>query len=162
MKLRRTLRYWWLKLRRLQGDPRKLALGMALGIFIGFTPTIPFHTVMALALAPLLRVSVVTAVMGVWLCNPLLQPPLYLASYAVGRRLLFRGDTLKLPETWDLSSVLDLLWRGGLALQVGGVLIAIPPAVAAYFITLWIIRNYRGQRLRRVQGVRRRLSQEHS
>jgi hypothetical protein len=161
MTLRRTLRYWWLKLRRLQGDPRKLALGMALGIFIGVTPTIPFHTVLALALAPLLRVSVVTAVMGVWLCNPLIQPAIYLASYAVGRRLLFRGDALQLPEIWDLSSVLDLLWRGGLALQVGGVLLAIPPAVASYFLTLWVIRSYRRQRLRRVQDVRRQLSQEH-
>jgi uncharacterized protein (DUF2062 family) len=27
-------------------------------------------------------------------------------------------------------------------LQVGGIIIAIPPAVAAYFLTLWIIQRY--------------------
>ena len=44
MTYKRTLKYCWLKLRRLQGDPKKLAWGMALGVFIGVTPTLPFHT----------------------------------------------------------------------------------------------------------------------
>jgi hypothetical protein len=48
MTLRRILRYQWLKFLRLQEDPRKLAWGMALGVFIGITPTIPFHLVAAL------------------------------------------------------------------------------------------------------------------
>ena len=52
MSIKRTLRYHWLKFLRLQDDPRKLAWGMALGIFIGITPTIPFHFVSILFLAP--------------------------------------------------------------------------------------------------------------
>lgn len=153
MTLKRTLKYWWLKFRRLQGDPRKLAWGMALGVFIGVTPTIPFHTVLALTLAPLLRLSVVTAYMGIWISNPLTWVPQYLLAYEVGRRLLFRGEPLSIPEHLDLSAFLHLIWRGGLALQVGGLVIAVPPAVASYFLTLWVVKRYRQHRARKRPSV---------
>lgn len=152
MTLKRTIRYYWLKFRRLQGDPRKLAWGMALGVFIGVTPTIPFHTVMALALAPLLRVSPVTAYLGIWVSNPLTIPPLYYAAYKVGQLLLHRDRPLVLPETLNFQAFLEHLWRGGLALQAGGVVIALPPAVLSYFITLWAIRRYRRGKARKAAG----------
>ncbi|MEA1867995.1 MAG: DUF2062 domain-containing protein, partial [Thermodesulfobacteriota bacterium] len=42
----RTVRYQWLRLVRLRGDPFVLARGIAIGTFIGLTPTIPFHTIL--------------------------------------------------------------------------------------------------------------------
>jgi len=146
VKLRRLLRYYWLRLIRLRGDPRKLALGMALGVFVGITPTVPFHMVAVLTLAPLLRVSMVTAYLGIWIMNPLTIVPLYLLAYEVGRFLLFPEGVLVLPEVWTWRAALEVLWRGGLALQVGGVLIALPPAVASYFLTLWALRRQRQRR----------------
>jgi hypothetical protein len=153
MTLKRTIRYQWLKFKRLQGDPRKLAWGMALGVFIGITPTVPFHTVGALALAPLLRISPVTAYLGIWVMNPITMAPLYLAAYKVGQILFFRGEPLTLPATFDLPSVLQLLWRGGLALQMGGLLIAIPPAIISYFLTLWAVQRYRQHKARKAASV---------
>ncbi len=126
MKIQRTIKYHWLKFRRLQGDPRKVALGAALGVFIGITPTIPFHTVLVLTLAPLLRVSVIAAYMGIWVSNPVTWVPQYLLAYEVGCHLLFPGAPLVIPEHANLSAYLDLIWRGGLALQVGGLVIALP------------------------------------
>ena len=153
MNLRRTCKYHWLKLRRLQGDPKRIALGAALGIFIGVTPTIPFHTVLALSLAPLLRVSVIAAYMGIWISNPLTWVPQYLLAYGVGSYILFRGEPLRIPAQANLAAFLDLLWRGGLALQVGGIIISVPPAIAAYFFTLWAIKRYRQRRARLLQSV---------
>ena len=152
MSLKRTIRYQWLKFKRLQGDPRKLAGGMALGVFIGMTPTVPFHTLVALALAPWLRISPVTAYLGIWIMNPITMAPLYLAAYKVGQ-FLFRGEPLTLPATFDYPSLLDLLWRGGLALQVGGLIIAIPPAIVSYFLTLWAVQRYRQHKARKAAGV---------
>ncbi len=94
MTLRRILRYQWLKFLRLQEDPRKLAWGMALGVFIGVTPTIPFHLVAALFLAALLGVSPVTAFIGIQVGNPLTVVPIYLSAYKVGQFLLYRGRPL--------------------------------------------------------------------
>jgi uncharacterized protein (DUF2062 family) len=154
MNLKRILRYHWLKFRRLQGEPRKVAMGAALGVFIGFTPTIPFHTALALSLAPLLRVSVVAAYMGIWISNPITWVPQYLGAYELGKYLLFPGQCpLCLPEHGDFSAFMSVIWRGGLALQVGGLLIATPMAVITYFATLWALKRYRQRRTRLIPRV---------
>ncbi len=142
MALKRVLRYHWLRFRRLQDDPRKIAGGMALGVFVGITPTIPFHTVAVLSLAALLRVSPVTAFFGIQIGNPLTVPAIYLASYKVGRLLLHGGAPLVFPEHFSWNGWISVLYQGGLALQVGGVILAIPPAIVAYFLTLWIVQRY--------------------
>jgi len=153
MTLKRTIRFQWLKFKRLQGDPRKLAWGMALGVFIGMTPTVPFHTALALILAPFLGISPVTAYLGIWVMNPVTIAPIYLTAYKAGQFLLFRGEPLTLPATFDVQNTLELLWRGGLALQVGGVLIAILPAIISYFLTLWAFQRYRQHKARKAAGV---------
>jgi uncharacterized protein (TIGR03546 family) len=153
MSFSRTLRYHWLKFLRLQDEPWKIAWGMALGIFVGFTPTVPFHTVAVLFLAPLLGISPVAAFLGIQICNPLTLPPLYLAAFKVGHFLLNHGAPLRLPATYSFSDLTHLLWQGGLALQVGGVIIAIPPAIAAYFLSMWIIKRYRRLRAGKVAGA---------
>ena len=153
MALRRVLRYHWLKFRRLQEDPRKIAGGMALGVFIGFTPTIPFHTVGALTLAALLRVSPVTAFLGIQFCNPLTIPAIYLAAYKVGQFLLYRDRPLVFPEIFSYKAWISVLWQGGVALQVGGVILAIPPAIVAYFLTLWIVQRYRRRKAAKALSV---------
>lgn len=155
MTLRRFLRYHWLKFLRLQDNPQKLAWGMALGVFIGVTPTVPFHTVAALFLAGLLGVSPITAYLGIWIMNPVTMAPLYLLAYKVGEILLHKGGPLTLPETYNFETMLDLLWRGGLALQVGGVIIALPPAIVSYFLTLWVVQRYRRRKARKAAGVLR-------
>ena len=153
MDLRRLFRYHWLKFRRLQDDPRKIAGGMALGVFIAFTPTIPFHMVGALALAAVLRVSPVSAFLGIQICNPLTIPAIYLAAYKVGQFLLYRGKPLVFPETFSFEAWIDVLWQGGVALQVGGVVLAIPPAIVAYFLTLWIVQRYRRRKAAKALSV---------
>jgi len=159
MALRRVLRYHWLKFRRLQEDPRKIAGGMALGVFIGITPTVPFHTVAALSLAALLRVSPVTAFIGIQLGNPLTIPAIYLAAYKVGQLLLYGGQPLVFPETYSFKAWVAVLWQGGVSLQVGGVIIAIPPTIAAYFLTLWIVQRYHRRQAAKALSVLR-LSQD--
>ena len=69
--------------------------------------------------------------------------PLYLAAYKVGHFFLHRGAPLSLPETYNVANLMDLLWRGGLALQVGGLILAVPPTIASYFLTMWTIKRYR-------------------
>jgi uncharacterized protein len=153
MALRRVLRYHWLKFLRLQEDPRKLAWGMALGVFIGITPTIPFHLVTALFLATLLRVSPVTAFIGIQIGNPLTIVPIYIACYKVGQFLLYRGKPLVFPGTCDFKAMMDVLWQGGIALQVGGVVLAFPPAIASYFLTMWIVQRYRRRKAEKALSV---------
>lgn len=140
---RRTLRYYWLRFKRLQDTPQKIAWGMFLGVLIGVTPTVPFHVVSMLFLAPLFRVSPVAAFIGLNVMNPLTIAPMYYASYKVGAAVLLRQAPLNFPETLSLASMWDLLWRGGLALQLGGLILAVPSALLSYFLTLWVVKRLR-------------------
>jgi len=122
---------------------------MALGVFIGVTPTIPLHMILSMALASLFRLSRVIAVMGCWVSNPLTIPLFYYFSFKMGQLLLFPGQSFSLPETFNLLDILRLGWRINLALQLGGVIIALPIAIIAYFLTYWGIVRYRTRRARK-------------
>ena len=46
------------RVKKLEGDPHYIAMGMAIGVFVGTTPTMPFHTVIAVAIWLLFCVEV--------------------------------------------------------------------------------------------------------
>ena len=118
-------------------DPHFVAMGMAIGVFIGCTPTIPFHTLLALILAFILRGSKIAALLGSWVCNPFTLPFLYMGSYRIGARLL--GTSA--PIDFHFESISDLMESGmdtTLMMVTGGIVLGIIPGVAAYFITRYV------------------------
>ena len=151
----RTIRYYWLKFIRLQGDPHVLARGVAIGIFIGVTPTIPFHTILAIALALMLRGSKIAALLfTVIVSNPFTFFFQYYFSWRIGTLLTFKD------LSWGkICSVLDLIAANaglqdtvkalsGLGLDaisvmlVGGIVLALPFSLVGYllsylFFALW-------------------------
>jgi uncharacterized protein (DUF2062 family) len=155
----RTIRYYYLKFIRLKGDPSSLARGVAVGTFIGITPTIPFHTVMTLALAFLFRGSKVAALLAsVIVSNPLTFFPQYYFSWQIGNWLT-PGK-----HSWDEVSVLiDAILKDGkfsetlaafgkiginslLILIGGGIILAIPFTIGFYFLSYWLFRSIRNKR----------------
>ena len=151
--LRERLRLFLIRIRDLQGEPRYVATGMAIGVFVAVTPTIPFHTVIALALAFILKGSKPAAVIGSWFSNPLTIPLLYYGSFKIGTLLL--GE----PPPYDVhfESIPDLLELGldvTLAMLIGGVLLGIIPAVIAYVVTYRVVKRLR-ERVRRKEQVDR-------
>jgi uncharacterized protein (DUF2062 family) len=138
MYIKRAIRYWIIRVKRLNGDPHYVAAGIATGIFVGITPTIPFHTALAIAIAFLLRGSKVAAVLGVWCGNPLTVPFFYYWSYKIG--VFVMGD----PNHYNLKTFNFLeLWQNGhdiaIKMLLGGAILAVLPAVISYMITLRIM-----------------------
>ena len=134
MNLREKIQHLITRFKQLNGDPHYVALGMAIGVFISVTPTIPFHTVIALALAFILRGSKAAAAIGVWFSNPITIPLFYKGSYDVGISIL--GNSA--PFNIEYESILELLKLGAdvtIAMITGGVILGILPGIAAYFIT---------------------------
>ncbi|MCP4673286.1 MAG: DUF2062 domain-containing protein [Desulfobacula sp.] len=76
------------KIKELHGEPRYVAFGMAIGVFVAITPTIPFYTVLAIALAVFLKASKPAAIIGACVSNPFTVVFLYFASYK-SRRYFF-------------------------------------------------------------------------
>lgn len=139
------------KIKKLQGNPHYIALGMAIGVFVGITPTIPFHTALAIVLAFVLRGSKPAAAIGVWIANPLTIPLFYYGSYRVG--VFFLGGNQddvpdigvmihalesKLPLLEKFELIKDFLshhFEVACMMLAGSVVLAVIPTIASYFIT---------------------------
>ena len=82
------MKYYVLRLIRLREEPHELALGLALGIFTGMMPIMPFQSALAVALALIFKGSKITALIGTWVSNPLNWYFLYYYSYRIGASLM--------------------------------------------------------------------------
>ena len=60
----RQLKYYYIRFLRLRGEPHELALGMAIGVFSGMMPILPFQIALAVTLALLFKTSKITAALG--------------------------------------------------------------------------------------------------
>ena len=148
-KLQRTARFYFLMLKRQRGNPFFLARGVALGVFIGITPTIPLHTVSIIALAYPFKASKISGLLAsVLVSNPFMIPFCYTFSWLIGDLLLPGVLTRdKIDAVMELIStgagfMTTLREMGGLGLDalvvllLGGCILAIPFTVAGYFISL--------------------------
>lgn len=141
----RTVRYYYLKFIRLKGDPDVLARGVAIGLFIGVTPTIPLHTVLILLITLVTRSSKIAGLLtSLIISNPLTIPPTYYFSWKVGAWLT-RTDIswLRIKEVLDLvvsdaafmarvASVAHLGREALVTLMLGGFVMALPCGLVGY------------------------------
>jgi len=120
---------------------------MAIGIFVSITPTIPFHTVIAIALSFLLNGSKIAAAIGVWFSNPITIPFFYLGSYKTG--LFVFGNSVPFDIKYESITELMKLGMNATCIMItGGIVLGIFPGIAAYFITRKIVVKIRSQRLK--------------
>ena len=145
----------FVRIKDLQGDPRYIATGMAIGVFVGVTPTIPLHTVIAIALAFILRGSKPAAAIGVWFANPITIPFFYIGSFKLGTLILNRP----IPFDVKFESITALMTLGldaTVAMIVGGSILGILPAIAAYILTYRLMAMLRdkARKKRRAEGQR--------
>ena len=77
-------------LRILHADdpPHRLALGIAIGMFVTFTPLIGFQMLISVFLAWLLRANKLVGVPLVWISNPVTFVPIYYPCYWLGCKVL--------------------------------------------------------------------------
>jgi uncharacterized protein len=159
--IRRQLKYFYLRLLRLKGEPHELALGMAAGVFAGMLPIIPFHIALAVALALCLRASKITAALGTWISNPLNWYFLYLYEYKFGAYLLGLEGGYEIIKTVmasinrgdKIAVIWNTLFSSGVeiasALMIGGIIAGAVAALPAYFLFLWLFRKVKIWRQKR-------------
>lgn len=130
---------------RLRGLPDEIAKGVALGIFIGMTPTFGFQMAIALFFAYLLKENRLAAILGVWITNPVTAPVIYAIEYEIGR-ILLGMPRAGLPAELTWKAYAELGWNIMFPLWVGGILAGIILGALSYFITLRlvpVVKNWR-------------------
>lgn len=109
---------------KLRGDPREIALGFALGLFIGMSPSMGFQMVIAAAVAAFLKWDIISAAMGVWITNPLTAPFIYFLTYFVGSKIYGTSKVYNLPDEITVPVVKEILAKSpGIfySLTIGGI-----------------------------------------
>ncbi|MEW6500652.1 MAG: DUF2062 domain-containing protein [Thermodesulfobacteriota bacterium] len=159
LKPHRAARYYYLKLLRLQGDPETLARGVAIGVFVGITPTLPFHTVLTLLFAYLLGGNSIAALIAAAVVsNPVTMVPQYYLCWKIGN--WFLPGRLSWQKIQHLMAVVhcDLGFSESLrslgrlgteamtVLLLGGIILAVPATLIAYPLSRRLFATIRRKR----------------
>ena len=153
---------WWTSPRRLirnllalDDTPHAIALGTAIGMFVGMTPTVGLQMFLVIGIAavtrPLFHFNRVAGLITVYISNPLTIVPLYAAFYYVGTMLV---DAPMTPAQFQLQfeAALDRSWLDPLRfiftevawpMLAGSLLIATVTAVPTYPIVKRIVLSRR-------------------
>jgi hypothetical protein len=146
VKFKRILRYMYLRLVRQQTPIHNVAIGFATGVFVGFLPIIPTQTIVAIAVAWLLRGSKIAAALGTWIANPLYIIPFYLMLYYVGSLVILWEPPPFNPDFLTFRAILKQGWGLFLTMLAGGVTLSIPFSILSYFLARLAISSYRARK----------------
>ena len=151
----RSSRYVVYRLRRLSESPHAVALGFAAGAFSAATPFLGTHLVMAALLAWVIGGSIVAAILGTFLGNPLTYPLLWYTTYEAGNLML--GGAIE-KHRIDLSngifqSSLDQLWPILKPMSLGCIPVGLALAALSYVLVKPMVEAYQHRR-RRELGLR--------
>ncbi|MGL5081801.1 MAG: DUF2062 domain-containing protein [Microcoleaceae cyanobacterium] len=152
---------WWRWFRRicwrlstLQGNPDYLARGLAVGVFAGWFPFFGLQIAFGVTLAIIVRGDKLLAAAGTWVSNPLTSIPIYFLSYRFGQWLLGSQETQLAFDR--LQSPQDFLELGiGFVgtLLMGCFVLGVLGAIASYFISLRLIRQWHRRQILLQQSV---------
>jgi uncharacterized protein (DUF2062 family) len=125
-----------------RSDKRGIAGGLATGLFMAFTPTIPFQMLLAAAASIYFRVNLPVALAACWVTNPFTVVPIYMAARRIGNALLTHNEHVEsfinlFVSTGHIGSFV----RGSIHLTSGLLILATLAAGCGYLAVhlLWAI-----------------------
>ncbi|MDA0283547.1 MAG: DUF2062 domain-containing protein [Planctomycetota bacterium] len=154
VKPRKTPRALLRSILMLDDTPHSVALGTAVGMFVGLTPTVGVQMLIVLAIAflvrPLFQFNKVAAVLTVYVTNPLTAIPVYWFNYQIGTYFV-PSDVkyedfvaiVQIDQTNNWSErALSLITHLGAPLLVGCLVVATVSSLLTYPAMRWLIRRY--------------------
>ncbi len=151
----RSAQYFQKRVLRLPGSPHAIALGVAAGVAVAFTPFFGFHTVIAIGVAFLLGGNLVAAALGSAVANPLTVGFILASTYKVGHMILggprFRSDV---PANLASRS-LHAVWPALKQMIVGAVPLGLVAGLIAYVIVVLATNAFQTMRRERLAARRR-------
>ncbi|MBI9080628.1 MAG: DUF2062 domain-containing protein [Pseudodesulfovibrio sp.] len=147
---KRWMKYWYLRLMRQNTTPKNLAAALALGVFIGALPIIPFQSVVVVALAFFMRVNKLAAWLATCYSNAATMVPFYYFLFLIGKAVTPFHDVAFDPTQLEMEQLISAGWEVFVVLFSGGLVFGLPATILTYFLSLFIIRRYRQRRAIRI------------
>lgn len=128
----------------MQGDPRHVAKGFALGSFIGMMPVPGFQVLISLAVASVTKVHKSAAVIGVFNTNVATGAFVFAFNYWLGKMILGIKPAFVFPQKIDIHFFHTILMAGHevfFSMVVGGIFTGILAYVTGYHVVLYIFNK---------------------
>ncbi len=138
----------------LDDPPPRIALALAVGVFVGCTPFLGVQTQLSLVIAFVFRLNRAAAIAGTWLNLPWLMPLVYGAAFKIGTLVVpdpdgLRGAWLTFliehPGRLGWGDVGALLEQVSLPLLVGTTVVGGVAALVTYTVARLALRTVRGR-----------------
>ena len=149
------------RLLHIEDTPERTAFAYSLGVFLGFSPFLGFHTIGGVIIAFFFRLNRPAILLGVWSNTPWWIIPYYTFGTWVGMSLTgFRIESPALKEMLHLGMTggffssefwtsLASQWSFFVSFTVGSLILATLLALAVYPLSLKWIRFYRQKKVDR-------------
>lgn len=165
----RAGKYTHLRIARLSDTTRKIAVGLAIGASISFSPLLFTHFIQAGIIAWVVRANIPSALIGTFVGNPWTFPFMWWASISLGSNILTAiglPASTALPDNIDFSKFFEITMnepsRIFMPWALGGYLIALLSWPIFYFVFYNLVRGAKRARskarLRAVQKLAREVT----
>jgi len=135
---------------RLDDPPWRVALALAVGVFISCTPFYGLQTLLSLAVAAIFRLNKAVTVTGTWLNLPWFTPLVYGFALRIGAFVLpdlHGADVAEIAEllltasTLSTAEMIDLLGSLSLALLIGTAAVGTMAGLFTYVAAILLLRR---------------------
>ncbi len=128
-----------------RGTPRGTAFAFAMGVFIGISPFLGLHTVMAILFASLFRLNRLVTLAGAYVTNPWTIIPIYTFATWLGAKMTGYRGAFSQVEFRDLNVVNLFKLLKGLVVPffVGTLFLGLVAGLASYFIVYHMLKRMR-------------------
>jgi len=163
--VRPIIRFIKFRIIHIDDSPKRIALGVGLGLFLAWLPLIGLQMFVALGLSFILKTNKFVSMVVVWVSNPFTMPFIYFPNFLLGRAILmkFGCQVMSIQELKGVLGPIDsfglffrsffsvdfwqkflsLMWNHGSELWLGSFIMASLVGFAGYVISYHLIVRHR-------------------
>ena len=149
MNIERLIRLFKMKIYRIRDFPDSVAVGLAWGVAISFTPLLGFHLIICYSGTVIMRGNLVAATVGSVVGNPWTFPFFFYMAYKIGVNFFFTPlDFYEFKIKFLIENFNELFFPT----LVG----SLPIAIIVWFITYKVSKNFLEKRINEKKNSTRR------
>ena len=165
-RLWRLTKTYYHKFKRTRGTPYSIAMGVGVGLFVGFAVPIGLQVPGSLLMAFALRCNKIIAFFGTFVSNAYTVPIIYPLFCLLGARILGVDVTLRGMNKDIMALIKEPSWAGLMefgdellwSFLVGSMIVGLVTGVIGYYITYWLVVRHRAKAQLRMERARARQS----
>ena len=136
------------KITKIKDFPESVAVGVAWGVAVSFTPLLGFHLIICYLGTWLMKGNLIAATVGTIIGNPWTFPFIFYLDYKLGTTIfLDRIDFYEFKISFFVEHFEDLFYPTLLG--------SFPIAVIVWFVTFYICKNFLINRINEKNKIRR-------